>query len=400
MLIDKKNEKFINLFFKKHRLFFCDDFPWQFFNYENGAIDKNENTNVRADYLFSKCGFFRETLKERDINYINKERDKRLDYTYYHRQRRYIVQELIDDNFFNPTHHSFKPREDNSVVNFYDIETFDNAKLITHPGHTRFQSSCFLRKNLNKCFIYVNKEYYRDDLFTKQMKEIKNYSELFDYWKPLKNVKKENLRFDFISPKYDDPTKIDIKNGTKYHKQTECNVLKLWDYYDAADIDKEKSIIRGQSILHSTKYIDYVFDSSEQIADTLFEKKLTIYTNSTDDVKLYFKLIRNKLVSSAKKIMEKKKHTQYFFDELKYYDFDVVVVDKKPKDISELNEKKGFAIWIDQSILYDIKREIYEFTFFTRKDIKSAETKDGKISITNCRNTGDKKWKIHKEFYS
>ena len=27
---------------------------------------------------------------------------------------------------------------------------FDNAKLITHPGHTRFQSSCFLRKNLNK----------------------------------------------------------------------------------------------------------------------------------------------------------------------------------------------------------------------------------------------------------
>jgi hypothetical protein len=394
MLIDKKNKKFIDLFFNKHRLFFCDDFPWQFFNYENGTINKNENINVRADYLFSKCGFFRETLKERDINYINKERQKRLDFTYYHRQRRYIVQELIDDNFFNPTHHSFKPREDNSVVNFYDIETFDNAKLITHPGHTRFQSSCFLRKNLNKCFVYVNKEYYRDDLFTKQMKEIKNYSELFDYWKPLKNVKKENLRFDFISPKYDDPTKIDIKNGTKYHKQTECNVLKLWDYYDVNDIDSR------ESILHSTKYIDYVFDSSEQIADTLFEKKLTIYTNSNDDVKLYFKLIRNKLVNSSKKIMAKKKHAQYFFDELKHYDFDVVVVDKKPKNISELNENKGFAIWIDKSILYTIKREIYEFTFFTRKDIKSAETEDGKISITNCRYTGDKRWKIHKEFYS
>jgi hypothetical protein len=378
MLIDKKNKKFIDLFFNKHRLFFCDDFPWQFFNYENGTINKNENINVRADYLFSKCGFFRETLKERDINYINKERQKRLDFTYYHRQRRYIVQELIDDNFFNPTHHSFKPREDNSVVNFYDIETFDNAKLITHPGHTRFQSSCFLRKNLNKCFVYVNKEHYRDDLFTKQMKEIKNHSELFDYW----------------NPKYDDPTKIDIKNGTKYHKQTECNVLKLWDYYDVNDIDSR------ESILHSTKYIDYVFDSSEQIADTLFEKKLTIYTNSNDDVKLYFKLIRNKLVNSSKKIMAKKKHTQYFFDELKHYDFDVVVVDKKPKNISELNENKGFAIWIDKSILYTIKREIYEFTFFTRKDIKSAETEDGKISITNCRYTGDKRWKIHKEFYS
>ena len=72
--------------------------------------------------------FFRETLKERDINYINKERKKRLDYTYYHRQRRYIVQELIDDNFFNPTHHSFKPREIDSIIDFYDIETFDIAK--------------------------------------------------------------------------------------------------------------------------------------------------------------------------------------------------------------------------------------------------------------------------------
>ena len=77
-----------------------------------------------------------------------------------------------------------------------------------------------------------------------------------------------------------------------------------------------------------------------------------------------------------------------------------MVIDEKPKNISELNENKGFAIWIDKSILYNIKREIYEFTFFTRKDVKSAETKDGKISITNCRNTGDKKWEIHKEFYS
>ena len=36
MLINKKNEEFLDLFFKKHKLFFCDDFPWQFFNYENG----------------------------------------------------------------------------------------------------------------------------------------------------------------------------------------------------------------------------------------------------------------------------------------------------------------------------------------------------------------------------
>ena len=90
----------------------------------------------------------------------------------------------------------------------------------------------------------------------------------------------------------------------------------------------------------------------------------------------------------------------FYFDKISKFTFDVVVVDKKPKNISELNGNKGFAIWIDKSVLNDINREIYEFTFFTRKDVKSAETEDGKISITNCRNTGNKKWKINKEFYS
>ena len=81
------------------------------------------------------------------------------------------------------------------------------------------------------------------------------------------------------------------------------------------------------------------------------------------------------------------------------FDFDVIVVDKKPKNISELNGNKGFAIWIDKSVLNDINREIYEFTFFTRKDVKLAETEDGKISITNCRYKGSEKWNINKEFY-
>jgi len=50
-------------------------------------------------------------------------------------------------------------------------------------------------------------------------------------------------------------------------------------------------------------------------------------------------------------------------------------------------------------VIEKIDREIFEFLCFTRKDIKLAETKDGKISVVNCRNTGDNKWTIHKEFY-
>ena len=76
-----------------------------------------------------------------------------------------------------------------------------------------------------------------------------------------------------------------------------------------------------------------------------------------------------------------------------------MVVDKKPKDISELNDNKGFAIWIDKSILYDIEREIYEFLWFAHRDVKVSETEDGKLSVVNCKTTKDKKWIINKEIY-
>ena len=126
----------------------------------------------------------------------------------------------------------------------------------------------------------------------------------------------------------------------------------------------------------------------------MFEKKLTIYTDSKDDVGSYFNLIRKKLIRSAELFSRQRKY-KFYFDNVDKFKFDVVVVDSKPKNISELNDNKGFAIWIDKSILNDINREIYEFTFFTRKDVKLAETEDGKISITNCRYKGSEKWNIN-----
>ena len=151
-------------------------------------------------------------------------------------------------------------------------------------------------------------------------------------------------------------------------------------------------------MLHTPHYLQEVYKSSLYISEILLEKKLTIYTNSKEDVKKYFLDIRNNLIQLAKtKYIENFKLKKDIDD---YFDFEVVVVDDKPNDISNLNDYKGFAIWIDKSILKDINREIYEFVVFTRHDIKLSETEDGKISITNCKNIGDKKWIIHKEFYS
>ena len=122
-LLNKKNEVFIDIFFKNHRVFFCDDLPWKLFNFENAKASRNVNLLTRIEYLFSEYGFFNETYKERDSKYIEQERKKRVDFVFYHRQRRYIVQELISDNFHNPTHHSFISRN-NHQIDFEDIEDY------------------------------------------------------------------------------------------------------------------------------------------------------------------------------------------------------------------------------------------------------------------------------------
>ena len=114
--------------------------------------------------------------------------------------------------------------------------------------------------------------------------------------------------------------------------------------------------------------------------------------------------IRNKLIDNANLYLKKEKNRgddryNFQFHNVDKFNFDVIVVDEKPEDISELNDNKGFAIWIDKDVIEKIDREIFEFLCFTRRDVKLAETKDGKISVVNCRNTGDKKWTIHKEFY-
>jgi len=183
---------------------------------------------------------------------------------------------------------------------------------------------------------------------------------------------------------------------TKYHDETECYILKLWNWYSTTidDIPYEKLLAAQRiDLLHTSRYLDYIRESSKDITNILFEKKLTIYTDSNTDVKSYFKNIQKYLLQKANEqlLFVTNKHEQF--------DFDVVVVDKKPDNISKLNSSKGFAIWIDKDILGSITRDIYEFLVFTRKDVKLAETKDGKISVVNCRNTGDKKWTIHKEFY-
>ena len=157
---------------------------------------------------------------------------------------------------------------------------------------------------------------------------------------------------------------IDFNLRTKYHNKSECYVLKLWGLWDYNHKTKGK---HTYSLLAGSHYLREIYNSCKDNSKTLFEKRLQIYTNSTIDVKTYFYNIREFLIDKAKEqillpagkphgpVKRVVKDPAYIFDNLDKFDYDVNVVDEKPKNNSKLNNYKGFAIWIDKDILYSIK---------------------------------------------
>lgn len=400
MYIDDVNKNFLDIFFENHMVWHTNSIPWQYFNVENGKRQKDTNIHTRTELMFSEYGFFNEMVKELESDYLNSQKINPVDFSYLHRQRRYIVQSFIQDGFNHPTHHSFKVFENQKI-------NFDNPKeilgtgkmcLITHPGHTRFESSAFLKRNLNNALIYVNKNNYYEGMFEQEMERITNISDLVKYWKPLiEDYPIENSKFDFTHPlKQIDRNRHDIKNYTKFHNNTECNVLKLWSWRTIDNLD----------LLHTPVYVEQSINSGKDIAQIWDEIPFTIYTNSEKDIKKHFKNKRKELVDFGKLEDEKniKKHgtKKYYFDNLDKFKFNVIVLEQQKIDenvISTLNDHRGFAVWIDDSIVEDIDREVYEFLFFARADVKVAKTFDDKILVVNCKIDKGKTWKIHNEFY-
>ena len=387
-IITKESQELLDDFFKEHKLFFCDDVAWNInSNHPEG------NLWERLSFLFSKFGFFETSLKELNDEYMDTQAFyKRGDNPNYHENKRYVIQEVLEEKIHNPIHASFKPHSNG-----------EDYLISIHPGHTRNYSSVFLKKNLKKGFYYIRKEYYNNDKIFKGLKEMKSFEDIMQHWKerPLSEYENEirgtkNI-CNFIHLMSDSVGKL---RKTKYHKETECSILKLWNWHAVVKDNNDK--ILKIDLLHTSRYLDYIRESSEDITNILFEKKLTIYTDSNVDVKSHFKNVREYLLQKAEQYKGRHPMLKFVTDKHKQkeFDFNVVVVDEKPDNISKLNNNKGFAVWIDKDILGSITRDIYEFLVFTRKDIKLAETFDGKISVVNCRNIGDKKWIIHNEFYS
>ncbi len=405
MRIDKENREFIEEILTRQRFFLTDELPWQWFNYENGKWYKDNSIHTRCEYLFTENGFFAETLKEQDCNYTYRVKKNPKDENWQHRQLKYIAEEFINSKglFNNPLHISIAKRKKQSLAEKTYPFPHNEYRIICHPGHTRFRTSVFLQQNPQKVIITMRRDGFNDKIVD-GMRELKTPDDFLNLWKPLPlgfnnestenhYLKRANAEFIFKGQlKYNSRG---MKYGTKYHEENECNVLKLWKLRDSVNNDKDLN--------HTTNYIKEVFNSPTDVSRIMLEKTLTIYTNSDKDVESILKQNRKNLVESANIIRSKKVVTAIernlnWIHLINEFNFVVKHVPKKPKNISQYNGNRGFAIWVDNDRVNDITREIYEFLYYTRWDVKLAETEDGKISVINCSTSKTKKWIISENF--
>ena len=104
---------FLNELWERQSFYHSDNVPYQWHNVDNGMIKKESTIHLRAKMMYSKYGFFAESLQERSTNTLRYQNIVHgPDQPHFHRQRRYLIQQYIDNdgNFNGPVHISVRPR--------------------------------------------------------------------------------------------------------------------------------------------------------------------------------------------------------------------------------------------------------------------------------------------------
>ena len=361
--MEKSDLDYIDNIFSTQRIFFSDEFP--LISTKDIYGDEIFRTRKRLDFLFKKPI----NLTNMNFDGLNWDDEKKLWFkgedSYFTSKsiysnskyfelldRKYLMNEIIDDNIKNPI-----------------IFSFDENRAQIHPGKTRFWCHDYLNLRPKKTLIHIKNEFFNEEMFNFNVVELKSIEEVLDLFVPTEDVNREDLIFRFT------PTEGEKKRQINYevHEATNTPVLRPLDILDK---NTNKSIYQHDDYNQIIRNILY-------FNKTLHRKKICVYTNSRN-IKEYFGGLDYLL-----KVLESDWFTS---------NFDVVLVSEEPDDISKLNDYKGFAFWIDKDALENIKVHPYTFLAFTRYDIKQSITKDGKIKIVNCECKTNKTWTIHDEF--
>jgi hypothetical protein len=456
-IINPDSIPYLEKFFDDHKLFYVTDFPWQIFNVEsNNAFstinntstrlgesvwNPNENKKLRYKWMCEEYGFFNVIRNERNSFFRILEYALNKDNPYTLRQRRYLTQQLIEFSGVtnNPIHFSVKPNVDNAILDLDDYKSCRDFELICHPGATRAAAHTFLRSNGKKLFLYINKKYFSkmEFKYSGGVEEIKHWDGLVNYFEP--NFDKDvDLIYNFTNASFDDST---YKNNMKYHRQTECNVLKLFEMKPgvATVTLKEMQTVKSNNrFLKTETFQSDAFFDSYNISKILTNSVLNVYSNNPKPGELWAFLCRNRnnfldhnfkdrydvystidlhnisqyMTFHRPQFQDKIDSNLYnkilkFFmeidgtvlennliDECRFdYDDKYIEIENDFKKIVKENDYKGYAIWIDKDVLLKMDREIYEFLYIVRNDIAITKTKNDKVAIINCEHED---WKMNK----
>ena len=444
-IINTDSIPFLEKFFDNHKLFYVTDFPWQIFNAESqnafstinntssnlteSIWNSDDNSKLRYKWLCEEYGLFNTIRNEKNHFFRILEYALNKDNPYTLRQRRYLTQQLVEFNGVsnNPIHFSIKPKIKNAVFDLDNYVSCRNFEMVCHPGATRGAAHTFLRSNAKKLFLYINKKYFDDMEFkySDNVIEIKKIDNLTDYFTP--NFKTDvELMYNFTSNDPDDS----YKNNMKYHTQTECNVLKLFEIKKIA----RDRIARNQKqkFLKTETFQSDALSDNYNISNILTNAPLTVYSNHEEKgrVESYLLKNRNKLLdknfkdrhgvhspvdlvaihdymyahrpkfhNESEEILYGK--IEQFFGKLRDLDVDVLknnLFDEYRFDLNDkyieikndfskivkTNDYKGYAIWIDKDVVRNMDREVFEFLYLVRNDIAITKTKNNKVAIINC----------------
>jgi|21_taG_2_1085346.scaffolds.fasta_scaffold00212_23 antitoxin component YwqK of YwqJK toxin-antitoxin module len=425
-------------------------------NQSESIWNPDNNIKIRYKWLCEEYGLFNTMAKEKNNLFRILEYAFNKDNPYTIRQRRYLTQQLIefDGVMNNPIHFSIKPKKDKVTFDLDGIGSCKNFEMVCHPGATRGAAHAFLRSNSKKLFLYINKVHYSNMTLNMNdnITEIKDFNNLVDYFTTNFETD-EDLVYNFTSEGPDDS----YKNNMKYHTQTECNVLKC---FEIKKVDFGGEIIRDkkQKFLKTETFQSDAFSDNYNISNILTNAPLTVYSNDEEKgrVESYLLKNRNKLLDKnfkdrhgvhspvdlvairdymyahRPKFHNESEEILYgkieeFFGKLRDLDDDVLknnlfdeyrfeVRDRyfehwdgqklEYQKIAEKNNFKGFAIWIDKSIISTFDRDPYEFLYLVRNDIALTKTEDDKVAIINCEHEDWKKihfatpniWILNDEF--
>tara|TARA_B100000686_G_C16801518_1_gene986399 strand:- start:960 stop:2435 length:1476 start_codon:yes stop_codon:yes gene_type:complete len=459
-IINPDSIPYLKKFFDNHKLFYVTDFPWQFFNVENGTArypfnvwDPNDNKKMRYRWMCDEHGFFNVTQKDRNSFFRILEYALNKDNPYTLRQRRYLTQQLVELDGFtsNPIHFSVRPKSKNATLDLDDYKSCELFELICHPGGTRAAAHTFLRSNGKKLFLYFNKRHFSrmEFKYSHGVEEIDNWSNLTDYFNPTLDADVD-LIYDFHSEFGDTAS---YKNKMKYHKETECNVLKLFSLKELNDLKSPVLNRKGDieidpnevyRFLKTDTFHSDAFSDSHNISKILTNSVLNLYTNGDGgivhkvlsrnrqnllgdgfkdryhayssinfdnivnymrwhrpdfnediDSRLYDHIMNffSGIIMAPNKESNKKFDSwitnpaleNNLIDEYRFdYDDKYIEIENDFIKIVKENDYKGYAIWIDKSVLLKMDREIYEFLYIVRNDIAITKTKNDKVAIINC----------------